>query len=232
MFWNKKKEEEKFYKECLNLYEEDIKNNMKNKNDHDDILELTNNIKSNYIEKINRNELDIMAEKIRLEHNIGKYNTTYIGYITSFYIAITSGVVGLYFQSSGIFNISKIKGFSDSANDTIIAVTRFITFIIILLVLTVLMGDRDTKKNKKMSLINNISLKVIENIEKEINENKVKQEEEINRKELFKEITQYIDNKNIIKNSVVPVIAEIAATSVIKKGIISNLISKIRRESK
>ncbi|MBC2580612.1 hypothetical protein [Clostridium sp. DJ247] len=167
MFWKKKKEEERFYRDCLDLYQEEIKDNVKNKNEHDDILELTKKIRDDYIERINNNELDIMSEKIRLEHSIGKYNTTFMGYSANLYIGIISGIFGFYFQRSGIFNnVIKIKGFSDSANQTIGVIANFITFMILIFVLTALMGDKSTRKSKKVSLINNIRLKVLEDIEK------------------------------------------------------------------
>jgi hypothetical protein len=51
----------------------------------------------------------------------------------------------------------------------------------------------------------------------------------INRKEAFQEIEKYIDSKNVMRNTILPAMVEIAVTAVVKRGIISKLLEKIKR---
>jgi hypothetical protein len=51
----------------------------------------------------------------------------------------------------------------------------------------------------------------------------------INRKEAFQEIEKYIDSKNVMRNTILPAMVEVAVTAVVKRGIISKLLEKIKR---
>ncbi|MDR3595043.1 hypothetical protein [Clostridium sp.] len=165
MFLNKKKEK-RFYKDCLEIYYEEIKDSIKNKNDHYDILKLKNKIKEDYIEKINKNELDIISEKIRLEHNVGKYITPYMNSIINFSVALFSGIFILYFQSSNIFDI-KINFLPQLVVSIITPIIRMLIFLGLIYYVSKIIVNKPDEKNKLILLINNISLKVIEEIERE-----------------------------------------------------------------
>lgn len=165
MFWNKKKKEERFYRECLEIYQEEIKDNIKNKNDQDDILELKNKIREDYIEKINKNELDIISEKIRLEHNVGKYITPYANSIINFSVALFSGIFILYFQNSNIFDI-KINFLPQLVVSIITPIIKMLIFLGLIWYVSKVIVNKPDEKNKKISLINNIRLKVLEEIER------------------------------------------------------------------
>jgi hypothetical protein len=47
---------------------------------------------------------------------------------------------------------------------------------------------------------------------------------------MIQQISQHIDSNNVIKNTVLPVIAEIGATTVVRNGIFDKVTSKVRRK--
>lgn len=163
--FNKKKKEDTFYKDCLKQYEEENKINIKK--DHDDIVVLKEKIEKDYRIKIGNNEIDIMAEKIRIERSVGRYHTKLMESTTSLFISLIVSVSGLFIQSLGLFNNIKIKGLSDSVNDSLSNLGRVITFMIIIYFLTKSFIGKDSEKDKINSVVNNIKLKVLEQIEKD-----------------------------------------------------------------
>lgn len=170
--FKRKKKVDTFYKDCLKQYEEENRDYIKK--DHDDIVMLKDKIEKDYRVKIKNNEIDIAAEKIRLEEAIGKYNTKVMEFSANLLIAMLAGIFGAFIQSIGVFNfIPKIKWLSNSTNDLISNVGKVVIFVIMIYFLAKSFVGKDSKKDKINSVVNNIKLKVLEQIEKEMEKEKL-----------------------------------------------------------
>lgn len=169
MLWVKKKNnnDENLYKECLSLFSE-TKLNTTEKYDHDNIVKLIDEIRKFYKDKLDRKEISIQAERIRLEASIGKYSTNYSKNVTSLFIGMLSALCVLFIDKIGVFNDTKIQNISSYLSGPVIILIKLLSFLLIILYLMKLTGDRYTKIEKKLSIINNIKLQVLEDIEKEI----------------------------------------------------------------
>jgi hypothetical protein len=75
-----------------------------------------------------------------------------------------------------------------------------------------------------------LCIDILIEVEEKRNQQKVKLEKEANRKELFQQIQQQIDSKNVMRDTVLPAMLEVAATMIVKKGIIKNVLDKVRRK--
>lgn len=169
MLWLKKKNnnDENLYKECLSLFSE-TKLNATEKYDHDNIVKLIDEIKQFYKDKLDRKEISIQAERIRLEASIGKYSTNYSKNVTILLIGMLSALFVLFIDKIGVFNDTKIQNISSYLSEPVIMLIKVLSFLLIILYLMKLTGDKYTKIEKKLSIINNIRLQVLEDIEKEI----------------------------------------------------------------
>ncbi|MBM7869254.1 hypothetical protein JOC70_000723 [Clostridium pascui] len=191
--------------------------------EYNDIEKIYNDIREYYKEKIKNKEINLSVEKIRLERSLGKHSGAGFSYSIAFIIAIAGGIF-----SSIIQQIIKIVEMENNFKTSGIVISIFVLLGVYLYAIFAL--GKDLNKYKPRDVMLNISLKVIEELEKEMNENKAIQEKEVNREKTIEQIKQHIDSANTIKNTVLPVMAEIAATSIVRKGIISKLIRKMRKE--
>lgn len=71
-----------------------------------------------------------------------------------------------------------------------------------------------------------LCLDILEDVEKDHDKENKKREKETNRKELLEQIQQQIDSKNVITNTILPAMLEVAATTVVRKGIFGKIINK------
>lgn len=192
-------------------------NSPKELEKYEELKNVYSKIRAYYEAKVINNEVDLKIEKIRLERNLGKQLGASITYIIAFGISILGALMSVLIQ------------------ETLKIVNShywILTFLVIGALYFFIMRSigNEAEKARPRDIMLNISLKVVEELEKEINENKAKQEREDNREKTIQRISQHIDNKNAIKNVVLPVIAEIAATTVVKKRIWSKLVESVKRK--
>lgn len=173
MLFKKNQFDARKYKEYLNIYLVNMHDNNIEKKNHDDLHKIIERIKKDYENNINNNELDIMTEKIRLKHIVGKYNTSVLSNVASFYIAISSGLFALFMQSMDIFNIN-IYFLSKTGSDLINMVLKVGIFLLLLWFIGKNLIDTEKEKGNKISILNSIRLEVIIQIEKEYQEKKLK----------------------------------------------------------
>ncbi|KZL88782.1 hypothetical protein [Clostridium magnum] len=182
-----------------------------------EVEELYTHIKESYKLRFKDNQIKIKIEKINLERNIGKYQ----GALRKHGLTFLIGILGVMIQLL-LPEFLKMFGINNSS-------LNFAVMFICLIFFMSAVG-KDFDKERPKDLMKFIALKVLEDIEKETNENKARQEKEANRERSIEQIKQHIDSNNVIKNTVLPVIAEIAATTVVKKGILKTVLNKIKRK--
>lgn len=169
LFKREENQNERTYKECLDLFN-NSKDNEQDKNEHDDIIVLYKEIKNHYEKKIELNEININAERIRIERDLGKYSANYANIMMNLSIGLISGLFVLFFDKTDIFDAFKLTSVPAIIAEPLIILLKVVTFLIILYVILKSTNDKSVRINKNTSIIYNISLKVLDDIEKEINE--------------------------------------------------------------
>lgn len=149
MIWKKKKN-----KYDIKKYEREIKEFSNYNNEYSFYNELYEKVKFHYIEKIERGTIDIKIEKIRLESYMGKHLSMSMNFILYYFIAIFGGIFTVTIQEA-----VKIFKYSSPPINTIIL------FIVLAVIIYVV--DKNVKKDKPKDVIAFVSLKVLEDIEKE-----------------------------------------------------------------
>lgn len=174
---NKRNKDEDMYKDCLELFYKS-KDDSDEKRDHDDILILYNEIEKYYKEKIKCSEINIKAEKIRLEQKIGKYANLYRSNTSNLFVGVIPGIFILFFDKLGIFDDIMLSSVSPELSRALAMSMKFVSFSIISGFLLKFSEEKNLSKDKNSLIINNIKLKVLNDIEKEVNEGNfiVKQE--------------------------------------------------------
>ncbi|MCB2321269.1 hypothetical protein LGK98_10560 [Clostridium tagluense] len=164
MFRNRKEKKEKLREseECLKLFNETVGNKTE-EDGYNDSLDLYKEIKKYYKVKIKQKDFIIRVERIRLETITGKYSSSLSNYMISLTIAIMAALLAVLIQSVGLFNIN-ISVLPEEIN----ILLKIVTFLILLYVLINSLNDNISMKNKRESIINNIRLNVLIEIEKEI----------------------------------------------------------------
>ncbi|WP_315112941.1 hypothetical protein [Clostridium intestinale] len=196
--------------ELFNYIEKDL-----NKEDKklEDIANLYNNIKDYYIEKIKTNNNFIIYEKLRLEGELGKYTKNIFNINLNMGVIILTVLVTMFLESTKVFDIINITQFHYVINIILNTIIRMGTFFILLFGCLYNLKDKNSEQEKCEEVLNNIRLKVLKNIEKEIQEK------------------GKIENVDI-QNTNNEVLREISATddkdsnSFIKKGIIGKILKK------
>ncbi|WP_238906643.1 hypothetical protein [Clostridium sp. YIM B02506] len=205
MFGKKKKSEENkesAIEECERLFDEEIKSDKNEynevKKDIEQTRKLYENIKNYYYKKIKSDYRYLVFEKIRLERKLGKYNHKIIEFSVNYFIGIFSAVFALFLQSVNLFDVIKITVFSNDINSILNNMVKMITFFILLFGFMRMFDDKGSKEQQYINVLNNIKLKVIEEIEKEIEEGKKLKEVEIQNQnrnnDLLKEIVIAVGN--------------------------------------
>lgn len=193
-------------------------NNIKkdlNKEDKklEDIANLYNNIKDYYIEKIKTNNNFIIYEKLRLEGELGKYTKNIFNLNLNMGVIILTVLVTLFLESTKVFDIINITQFHYVINIILNTIIRMSTFFILLFGCLYNLKDKNSEQEKNEEVLNNIRLKVLENIEKEIQE-----------KDKIENVAIQNINNEVLK--------EVSATDnkdsnrLIKKGIIGKFLKK------
>lgn len=129
--------------------------NIQNKNDYDDIEECYKKIKTYYINKINAKQIDINIERIRLENSIGKYNGYYSSVYITMIISIFSATMVLIMQE--FLKSLKINNYLGNA-----------WFLMILFAIAAFSIGKEFKKDKTKDFTINLSIKVLDEIKREI----------------------------------------------------------------
>lgn len=206
---------DKYYKRVISEF---LKDKDCNREQYQNVSKIYRDIETYYYNRIQEdNNFDIKIEKLRLERNFGKYVGAATNYNVTFYIAMSCPLVVLTIQES-LRNFEFSYKFASVIGMSVIIFALVFKF----------MKESDKVNPRELMIL--ISLKVLEDIEKELENVTITQEKEINRKELLEQIKQHIDDNNIIKNAILPAMVEIAATTVVKKNIIGKLLGKIKRK--
>lgn len=135
-------QKERKYKEYFDLYKN---NNLIDKINYNDICKIVKMIKNDYKDKMKSENFDIVAQKIRLKNDIGKYNTPYINSLSGFFTAISSALFALFLQSLGIFNIN-IFFLSKTLSDSINMALKVAIFLALLWYIGKNLNDTTSKK--------------------------------------------------------------------------------------
>lgn len=144
-------------------FQEMFLEHVNDKDDYNDMLILYDFIKETYKDKINNGELDIIIEKVRLERdvNIGKNVsvTNYISFALLGITVLTSGIISASTQYNGILNNY-----------------YYILALSIIMFGAIMFAGYSISRNflgvDKKSILYKLCLSVLENIEKELEEQK------------------------------------------------------------
>lgn len=165
---NRKKDKRPdFYKECCDYYYLKNSNSINEKNDYMELDELYSEIKKDYYNKLKRKEIKISVEKIRLESQMGKYISKLGDFSLNYYIAMVAVFMTLYLEKLNVFGGIIFKNIDKSVASILNSLAALAIFMLLIQFFVCIM-DKDIEKDKRESLINNIKLKVLEDIEKEI----------------------------------------------------------------
>lgn len=147
-----KKKKMSFYELVMEEFEKD-----KERSESGKIKCIHHEIKEYYKEQVSTKKIDIKIEKIRLEKLTGKYNSELVKYNISFYIALMCAIFPLYFQE--LFRTTKF-------NNPVIILFILCSIIFVL----IYFFSKESDKDKPKSLMLNLSLKVLEELEEELKE--------------------------------------------------------------
>lgn len=133
--------------------------------EHEEIQQLYNHIKKSYKIKFKDDEMKIRIEKINLERNIGKYQGALRKHGLSFFIAILGIMLQLILPE-----LLKIFNVDSNINSAAIKVA----FMILFMLWFMYSVGKGFDNQRPKDLMNYIALKVLEDIEIEIKEDKLK----------------------------------------------------------
>ncbi|MCY6370766.1 hypothetical protein [Clostridium ganghwense] len=203
--FKKKKTKKTQLEECLEEFNKYIHSEDKTK-EYMGLSEVYTQIKECYTEKIKNNQIDIKIEKIQLEKRLGRYNGAASNYDIMLFISIIAAMFSLYFNV--YFNAVKVWNFKENIWVSTI-------FLVVLTLIIIKAFSKDIDKDKPKDIMYHISLKVLKDIE----------EEQI-KKEKMENIKQYIDKRNILESFIKLAIGEVAATKLIKDGVVKKLFNR------
>lgn len=156
--------------------------NSVNKKDYNEMKEIYDEIYAFYHEKIiEKKEIDIKYEKIRLKNDLGNYAGEVRNYNITFYIALICAILPMYLQ--GI-----LRGLN--VGRKIIIMIGMIFFIIFLF-------SKDNIKNRPQYMMKYICMDVLADIEKEINQEKAHEEVAATSSKKFNKLDKNISRNNI-----------------------------------
>lgn len=208
MFGRKKNDKEKSVTEECEVLFDIIKNSDEEDKELENIKSLYNNIREYYIKKIDSDENFIIYEKIRLEKSLGKYTKNTFGITLNIGAIIFSVLVTLFIESMGIFDRVNISMFIEIVNIILNCLIKVGVFFFMIFVFTHTYVDKNVKKDRNEEILNNIRLKVLNEIEKE---NEIK-----NKNEAYESLNTKVEYKFI---------KEVAISTGL--GSISNVISNV-----
>ena len=128
---------------------------------YEEILNVYKDIKTYYKDCFKNDQIDIKIEKIRIEKAIGKHPNSGASFTMSYYVTIAGSI--FYFMIQNIISIF------DKYSKVLNVIGSSIFLLIMLYYVTTIVG-KDLRKDKSRNLMLNISLQVLEDIEKEIDQ--------------------------------------------------------------
>lgn len=152
------------FKQCLNLFRIN-----KNEKGYIEASNLYNEVKEYYKLKLRDENFNLVVEKIRLESIVGKFDNNIknfsINYLNSFMFVI----ITLYLEGIKLFEF-QLKWFpNDNVNSILTIFSKGILFMLIIYITQKIIFSKGTKKERNDEVLNNVKLKVLEEIEKEMN---------------------------------------------------------------
>jgi len=170
---SKKKNRKDTYQSYLEEFIE-FKNNNNKENEYKSISKLYNEINMYYTNRIKNGQLDIKVEKLLLERRIGKYNGQ--GFNSSISFLLGGALLAIPIMNQALTEaISEmLKGLSMKLNCGFLSeLSNFkygISVFIIVVILCFLVKDigKDMTEDKNYAVMLNICLKVLEDIEKDL----------------------------------------------------------------
>lgn len=175
-------------------------------NRYNHIQELYLKAREHYNKKIKDKDFDIKIEKIKIEKKLGNYSGIMSKSNEAIFVGIFSGVFPLFIERIGLFD----------EGGNMIRTMLYFFYVLILVAFT--FGPTIKKDSTKDAMLY-ICLNVLNEIEKEIIDEKLKLREEADKKvTTLSQATfeQPFDKRTVLKEIVAPAIMEVAAT-IIKK---------------
>lgn len=183
------------YEKIINKFNADMEN-AKTTEQYDNINKAFTYIKTYYEEKNKNNEFSIKAEKIRIEDNIGIHASNIISFSMAYYIAIIGSL--FYFMFELVIN-----AFNKYNNEINGGLT--IVFLLTMLFFSSYIIGEGLKKEGLRNLRLNISLKVLDNIENEIFEERKTAKEQAGKLERQQGIEESLNREKVFKTKFINV---------------------------
>ena len=171
------------YEKIINKFNVEMED-AKTTEQYDNINKVFTYIKIYYEKKNKDKKFSIKAEKIRIEDNIGSNASSIISFSMAYYIAIIGSL--FYFMFELV-----ITAFNKYSNEINVGLT--IAFLLTMLFFSSYIIGEGIKKEGLRNLRLNISLKVLENIEKEIADEQKREKEEVGKLEIQRRIEEHLN---------------------------------------
>lgn len=143
------------------------------KEDYKTVNNLYGKIKKYYLERLNKNEIDIRVEKVRLEGKAGKLDNNIKSYSVNYLNNFMIIIITLYLEGSKLFDYN-LNWFSNSILNNVLTVfSKGIIFMGIAYFLPKLVFNKKTKKEREEEILNNFKLRVVEDLIKDIDSGKI-----------------------------------------------------------
>jgi hypothetical protein len=230
----------------LNIFNKDNKKHKQGKTRYDDYLELFrtdkcdtdyvkteelyNEIKQYYENKVKSNRISISVEKIRLETNLGKYNGNIFNLSINYFIAMLAVILTLFFEKLDLFGYEFEFGNDINLNASFNNALKVISLVAIVLFLIKVLSDKKTILTNKRDILDNIKLKVLDDLEKEYSAENAKKKEIENQQSIIEQLKSQNNNskKDVLMDMVAPAMLEVAATLLKKDSWIKRMFKKVR----
>lgn len=185
--------------------------------DYKQVNKVYNHIYSIYKAKIDNKELNISVEKIRLEKSIGKYQSA----VTKNSTTIITGMLCVFIQFA---IVDGMKAFGVQNDFLKYALTYALLFWFLNYM------SNDTNKSKPKDVMTYISLKVLDDLEKEYSIENEKKKDVENQQAIVEQLKSENTNskKDVIMDIVAPAMLEVAATVVQKSSLVKRIFKKGR----
>ncbi len=210
-----KKEKNNFISDKQIIKEFDSYFKLYHEDDYKNILNSYNHIKTEYKSKMENKEIDITIEKIRLEKNIGKFQGT----STKNGNTIITAMFCVFAQFTVIDGIKLVS----IKNSIIIYLLTYLALFLFLYYMS-----KDINKTKPNDLMIYISLKALEDLEKEYDDENTKKQDIKNQQAMVEQLkSENIDSKkDVFMDIVAPAILEVAASVVQKNSLVKKIFKK------
>lgn len=205
------------------LIESDIEKGIKEFNDYfqstqerenKEIDDLYNHIREAYRIKFNNDEIKIKIEKMNIERNIGRYQ----GALRKNGLTLFIGILGIMIQLM-LPEFLRMLNINNPAVNFIIMGIFIVWFISNI--------GKDFDKQRPRDLMNFVALKVLDDMENEIADQKAIDEKKVT----WERIEQCVSKNNVLNNALTT-FAEVAAEKVVREGIVRRVLSVFRKKKK